>query len=316
MAHFLRETDFSPEQTASILDLAADLKANRGRPFDSPIQGTSWGLVFAKSSTRTRVSFEVGLHELGANPIYLEQRSLQVERGESLADTAEVLSRYLHGLIVRCHGHEVVEAFAEYGTVPVINALTDFLHPCQIYSDAFTLSERWGDGTDRLGSLAGRKIAFFGDCSSNMAHSWILGAAHFGMRISLAGPAAFKPRPEIDQALSDAGLPSEYHFTTDPKEAARDAEMLYTDVFVSMGREAEGAARLEKMRPYGVTMDLLEVAKSDACFMHCLPAHLGEEVDADVFNSPQSIVYDQAENRLHVQKAILVALASAKPVLA
>ena len=312
MKHFLAETDFTREEAAALLTLAGELKATRGKFRETPLNGQSWGMLFSKSSTRTRVSFEVGLRELGANPIYLEQRAMQIDRGESLADTAAVLSRYLHGLIVRCHGHEVVEAYAEYGSVPVVNALTDFLHPCQIYSDLFTLTEFWGRGGDRFQSLAGRKLAFFGDCSSNMAHSWILGAAQFGMKIALAGPEAFQPKPEVDKALEAAGLPREYHFTNDAAEAADGADVLYTDVFVSMGREAEGAARLEKMRPYRVTMDLFEKADPEALFLHCLPAHLGEEVDEEVFNHPRSVVYDQAENRLHTQKAILIQLATAR----
>ncbi|MDX2109998.1 MAG: ornithine carbamoyltransferase [Verrucomicrobiota bacterium] len=307
--HFLKETDFTLSELAELLLLAQQLKAGRGKPGrPQPLAGQTWGMLFAKSSTRTRVSFEVGIRELGGSPLYLEQKTLQMDRGEPIADTARVLSRYLHGIVIRCHGHDIVEGFAQHGTMPVVNALTDFLHPCQIYSDLFTLAERWSEGGDLLKSLEGKKLAYYGDCASNMAHSWILGAAMVGMSIVLAGPKEFAPTPELDALLAREGLPKTYSFTQDPVEAARNADVLYTDVFVSMGREEEKVARLAAMQPYCVNGALLHAARPDALFLHCLPAHQGEEVTAEVFNSPQSIVFDQAENRLHMQKAILTKL--------
>lgn len=316
MKHFLKETDFKPQEVAEVFALARDLKANRGRATGTVLQHQTWALIFSKSSTRTRVSFEVGVHELGGNPLFLNKNDIQLGRGESIEDTARVLSRFVHGLIVRTYEHAEVERLAANGTIPVINALTDFLHPCQIYTDAFTLVERWApkdaDGAGLLASLKGRKIAFLGDTACNMANSWILGAALFGMKISLAGPKGFEPPAEIDALLKQDGLPKEYHFTTDPYEAVRDADVVYTDVWVSMGKEEEKQQRIAQMSPYAVTPELFAAAKPDAWFMHCLPAHPGEEVSQAVLDNPRSIIFDQAENRLHVQKAIMSLLANAR----
>ncbi len=309
MRHFLKETDFNLNEAAAVFESAAQLKRQRGRLGRSTLDGQTWGLLFAKSSTRTRVSFEVGLHELGAHPMYLDQRTTQIGRGETIADTARVLSRYIHGLVIRTYGHEIVEEFARYANCPVINALTDFLHPCQIYTDAFTLSERWAKPGEKLiDSLRGKKLAYIGDCSNNMANSWILGGAMFGMKIALAGPAGYGPGAEIRKQLAKDGLEDNFLFTTDPMEAAADADVLYTDVWVSMGQEGEEAERLERFRPYTIDSKLMGVAKPEALFMHCLPAHIGMEVSQEVYDSPASIIFDQAENRLHVQKAIVSAL--------
>ncbi len=313
MRHFLKETDFQPAEVAEIFALAADLKKNRGREPGRKLATQSWGLLFFKKSTRTRVSFQVGVHELGGQPVLLSADDMQIARGETIADTAKVLSRFCHGLVIRAYGHDVVEEFAREGTVPVVNALTDFLHPCQIYSDAFTLAERWAkDGKDLFGSLRGRKLAFFGDTACNMANSWILGGALFGMKIALAGPKEFAPGPEIRALLKKEGLAETFTFTTDPVEAARDADVLYTDVWVSMGKEKEEEERIATMKPYAVTEALMRVAKPDAYFMHCLPAHPGLEVTREVLDHPRSIIFDQAENRLHAQKAILCALVNNK----
>jgi len=321
MRHFLKETDFSAEELPEIFALAQQLKAERGA---------------TKSSTRTRVSFEVGIHELGGYPIFLSKSDIQLGRGETVADTARVLSRYLHGLIVRTYAHAELEELAANATMPVINALTDFLHPCQIYTDLFTLAERWAgegrrtalaaeppptqtqpiDGTTTLASgealvasLRGRKLAYLGDCSFNMANSWILGGALFGMQIALAGPAGFGPGPEIDALLAESGLAKNYVFTSDPYEAVRDADVVYTDVWASMGQEDEARERRRVMEPYAVTRELFAVAQPDAYFMHCLPAHAGEEVEQAVLDDPRSIIFDEAENRLHTQKAIMAVLA-------
>lgn len=309
MKHFLKETDFKPHEVAEVFSLAATLKAQRGRSTSPVLQHQTWAMIFSKSSTRTRVSFEVGIHELGGNPLFLNRNDIQLGRGESIEDTAKVLSRFVHGLIVRTYDHADVERLARSGTIPVINALTDFLHPCQIYADAFTLAERWGKGGDLLASLKGRKIAFLGDTACNMANSWILGANLFGMKISLAGPAGFEPSAEFNTLLAKEGYAGGYQFTTDAYEAVKDADVVYTDVWVSMGKEEEAAERIRTMTPYAVTGKLFKAAKRDAFFMHCLPAYPGKEVTQGVLDNPRSIIFDQAENRLHIQKAIMATLA-------
>ncbi|MGJ3242126.1 MAG: ornithine carbamoyltransferase [Opitutales bacterium] len=314
MKHFLAETDFGPADRAEAFALARSFKTHRYGSTPPTLNRQSWGMLFYKNSTRTRVSFEVGIHELGGHPLVLDVARTQLGRGESVEDSARVFSRYLHGMVIRAYEHERVEQFAAAADIPVINALTDKLHPCQIYSDAFTLAERWGGDTgDPLASLQGRTLAFFGDIGSNMAQSWILGAHVFGMRVVLCGPDTFRPDAaflkEVETLQPEQDL---YRFTTDPREAADAADVLYTDVFVSMGDEAEREARLAAMAPYRVTAELLETAGPDCWFMHCLPAHPGEEVDQAVVDSAQSIIFDQAENRLHMQKAILSVLAEAR----
>src|SRR4051812_9359583 len=220
MRHFLKETDFKRAELPKLFALARDLKRKRGkRGAPLPLRGQTWAMIFSKSSTRTRVSFEVGIHELGGNPLFLNRNDIQLGRGETVEDTARVLSRFVHGLIVRTFDHGEVERLAAAGTVPVINALTDFLHPCQIYTDAFTMTERWAratTGAKLVEALRGRKIAFLGDTACNMANSWILGANLFGMKISLAGPKEFAPTPAFNAALAREGFPGGYHFTTDP----------------------------------------------------------------------------------------------------
>lgn len=318
MKHFLKETDFTRSELPKLFALARELKRKRGkRGAPRPLEGQTWALIFSKSSTRTRVSFEVGIHELGGNPLFLNKGDIQMGRGETIEDTARVLSRFVHGLVVRTFDHTDVDRLAAAGSVPVINALTDFLHPCQIYTDAFTMAERWAKGTTGKAlfeSLRGRKIAFLGDTACNMANSWILGANLFGMKIALAGPAAFAPSAELNAALTREGFDPKtgYQFTTDPLAAVRDADVVYTDVWVSMGREEETKERIRMMSPYAVTGRVFAAAKRDALFMHCLPAHAGEEVTQDVLDDPRSIIFDQAENRLHMQKAIMAALQAAR----
>ncbi|MBI5690106.1 MAG: ornithine carbamoyltransferase [Verrucomicrobia bacterium] len=308
MRHFLKETDFKYSELEGLFALAREFKTGRGR-HATPLAGQTWAMIFSKSSTRTRVSFEVGIHELGGNPLFLNRNDIQLGRGETIADTARVLSRYVHGLVVRTFDHAEVEQLAAQGTIPVINALTDLLHPCQIFADAFTLAERWGRDGNLVGSLRGRKIAFVGDRGCNVANSWIMGANLFGMKISLAGPPGFDAAPEFDQLLAREGFAGGYEFTTDPYEAVRDADVVYTDVWVSMGKEEETAERIRVMSPFTVTPELLAAAKPDAFFMHCLPAHAGQEVTQTVLDSPRSIIFDEAENRLHIQKAIMATLA-------
>ena len=257
------------------------------------------------------MSFEVAIRELGGSSLFLNNHDIHLGRGESIEDTARVLSRFVHGLVVRTFEHSDVERLAAAGSVPVINGLTDFLHPCQIYADAFTLAERWARSDDLPGALKGRKIAFLGDTACNMANSWILGANLFGMKIALSGPKGFAPGPGIDALLAKSGYAGGYQFTTDPREAVKDADAVYTDVWVSMGKEGEAGERSKLLSPYAVTGQLFAAARPDAYFMHCLPAHPGEEVAAEVLANPRSIIFDQAENRLHVQKAILALLADA-----
>ncbi len=309
MRHFLKETDFSRGEIAGLFEQAAQFKRTRGA-HATPLAGQTWALIFSKSSTRTRVSFEVGIHELGGRPLFLNRNDIQIGRGESIEDTTRVLSRFVHGLVVRTFEQEEVRRLAAAGSIPVVNALTDYLHPCQIYADAFTLAERWGAGDrDLFASLKGRKIAFLGDTACNVANSWILGAALFGMKIVLAGPKEFAPGAEINAQLAQDGLPATHQFTSDAFEAVHDADVVYTDVWVSMGKEEESRDRLQRMSPYRVTAGLFAAARPNAFFMHCLPAHPGEEVEQAVLDNPRSIIFDQAENRLHVQKAILSRLA-------
>lgn len=303
--HFLKVTDLTIEQLGEALEVTAGMKSTRGNCPHKPLQGETWALLFHKSSTRTRVSFEVGIHELGGHAMILDQKRLQTGRGETVADTAKVLSRYIHGLIIRTFEHSIIEEFARHSSIPVVNALTDSLHPCQIVSDLFSISERIGERGNLLASLKGRKLAFLGDCGSNMAQSWILAGAMAGMEIVLSGPAEFSPDPLIDNWLEEAGLPKTYAFTENAGDAADGADVLYTDVWVSMGDEQERDQRIKAMLPYQVNANLMRKAREDAVFMHCLPAHEGEEVSSDVYHSSRSIVFDQAENRLHAQKAIL-----------
>ncbi len=313
MRHFLKETDLSLDEVSKVFELAAELKANRASSSRKPLAGESWGLLFFKKSTRTRVSFQVGVSELGGTPIMLNAEDMQLSRGETPEDTARVLSRYLHGMVIRCHEHSLLETFAREGSLPVVNALSDFLHPCQFYTDMFTLAERWSGGNAKKMAecLRGRKVAFVGDTACNMGNTFALGCVHLGMEIVLCGPAGYEPKKELFAQFKADGLEPKFTFTTDPEVAVKNADMVYTDVWVSMGMEEEKARRLKEFRDYQVNEHLMSCAKPSAFFMHCLPAHVGEEVSAGVLNGPQSIVFDQAENRLHTQKAILAVLADA-----
>ena len=313
MNHFLKETDCTPARLAEVFALAREFKRNRGRHTPPVLAGQTWAMIFSKSSTRTRVSFEVGIRELGGNPLFLNRNDIQLGRGETIEDTARVLSRFIHGLVVRTHAHDDVVRLAAAGTVPVVNALTDFLHPCQIFADAFTAAERWAPpGGDLVASLRGRRIAFLGDTGFNMANSWILGASLFGMTVALGGPKGHEPGPEILALLKKEGRAVPFTFHTDPREAVAGADIVYTDVWASMGQEEESAARARLMSPFAVTSELFAAAKPDALFMHCLPAHPGEEVEQAVLDNPRSVIFDEAENRLHVQKAILAVLATSR----
>lgn len=309
MRHFLKETDFSPAEAGQVFALARRFKQERGY-HETPLAGQTWAMIFAKSSTRTRVSFEVGIHELGGKALFLHASDIQIGRGETVADTAKVLSRFVHGLVVRTHAHSDLVGLAAHGGLPVVNALTDFLHPCQVYADAFTAAERWaGPQGDLLAALQGRKVAFLGDTAFNMANSWILGAGLFGLKVVLAGPAGHEPGREITELARQSG--AAFQFTSDPREAVSGADIVYTDVWTSMGQESEATERRRRLLPFQVTGKLFAAAKPDALFMHCLPAHAGEEVTQEVLDHPRCVIFDEAENRLHVQKAIMSVLAKA-----
>jgi ornithine carbamoyltransferase len=298
MKHLLSVEQLSAGQIKLILALAKELKANRGKEMkDLPLRGQSWALIFNKASTRTRVSFEVGIRELGGTSLYLSSNDIQMGRGETVADTARTLSRYVHGIVIRTFAQRDLEIFAEVGSISIINALTDDEHPCQILADVQTVQEK-------LGTLAGKKVVFLGDGACNVCNSWLFGAAKTGMQLTVAAPKQFQPKPEL---VERAG--GDIHVTGDVREAVRDADVLYTDVWVSMGKEAESAERLKALAPYQLNADMLKLAKPAALVMHCLPAYVGKEITADIFEAHQKTIFDQAENRLHVQKAIMTILA-------
>lgn len=300
---FIEIHDYRAEEVAEIFRLAADIKKNPDTYRES-LRGKTLAMIFEKSSTRTRVSFEVGMFELGGHALFLSSRDIQIGRGEPIPDTSRVLSRYVDGIMARTFSHKTVTELAEYATVPVINGLTDLSHPCQALADYFTAREK-------LGNLKGKKIAWIGD-GNNMAHSLMFGAPKVGMDIAVATPRGYQPDAEVvAKAQIDAQTAGTKILLTDSiEEAARDAEVVETDVWTSMGQEEESARRLRDFEGWQVDGKVMSYAKKDAIFMHCLPAHRGEEVAAEVIDSPQSVVFDQAENRLHVQKALLVLLMS------
>jgi ornithine carbamoyltransferase len=265
---------------------------------ERPLAGRTLGMIFEKSSTRTRVSFEVGAYQLGGHALFLSSRDIQLGRGEPIRDTARVLSRYVDGIMIRAYSHDGVRELACFATVPVINGLTDLLHPCQVMADVMTIQENFGS------DLSGRRVAWIGD-GNNMANSWLNAAFRFGFELRLACPEGYRPDAQI---LARAQSAARVLVTSDPAEAIDGADVVNTDVWTSMGQEAETEARLEAFAGYEVDARLLARASDRAIFLHCLPAHRGEEVSDDVIEGPQSRVFDEAENRLHVQKAIVVRL--------
>jgi ornithine carbamoyltransferase len=279
-----------------LLDRAHRLKA--GEEAGKPLAGQTLGMIFQKSSTRTRVSFEVGVFQLGGHALFLSSRDIQLGRGEPLRDTARVMSRYVDGIMIRTFDHTDTVELAEYGTIPVINGLTDLLHPCQVMADVMTIQEAFGR------DLEGRKVAWIGD-GNNMANSWLNAALRFGLDLRLATPAGYEPDREI---LERAQAATRVLLTRDPAEAADGADVVTTDVWASMGQEEETEKRLRAFRGFQVNAAVMGAAGPGAIFLHCLPAHRGEEVTEDVFEGRQSRVFDEAENRLHVQKAIMVEL--------
>ncbi len=284
--------DINREEVLALFEKAALLKKKRekGEPHKS-LEGKSLGMIFSKESTRTRISFEVGMYELGGQAIFLSSDQLQIKREETAADSAKVLSRYLHGVLIRTHEHEFLEDFAKHATIPVINGLTDLNHPVQILTDIFTIKEK-------LNRIEEVKVAYIGD-GNNVAYSWILGANLMNMHLTIASPSDLKP--EIPETLDGSGQLDLYE---DPLEAAENADVIYTDVWVSMG-DKDGDQKKERLKNYQINQSVLKAAKPNALVMHCLPAHRDEEIASDVLDGPQSIIFDQAENRLHVQKAIL-----------
>ena len=300
---FISLKDFTPEELWYLLKIAGYLK-NRYHlgQNEELLSGKTLGMIFSKSSTRTRVSFEVAMYQLGGHALFLKAQDLQLGRGETVSDTARVFSRYLDGIMIRTHAHREVLELARYADIPVINGLTDFLHPCQALADIFTIYEK-------KGRVAGLKMAYIGD-GNNVAHSLLYGGALFGMRVFLASPPAYRPNPSVVEeaaALAET-TGGTVEVVVDPREAVEGADAVYTDVWVSMGQEAEREQRLEDLGPYQVNGELMAVADRRAVVLHCLPAHKGEEITEEVFEGPQSVVFDQAENRLHVQKAILAML--------
>lgn len=303
---FLSIADFSTAEILYLLEEAKELKKLQKSGIPHPyLAGKVLGMLFEKSSTRTRVSFEVGMLQLGGHAIFLSPRDIQLGRGESIHDTAIVLSRYLDALMIRTFSHESIQEFAHHADVPIINGLTDPHHPVQVMADLQTIIEY-------KGKLDGIKLCYVGDGNNNVTHSLIEAAAKVGMHISVACPEKYRPNQEIvAKALEDAKLTgSTISIITDPIEAMKDADVVVTDVWTSMGMEAEAQERLQAFQAYQVNEELCSYAKSDYIFMHCLPAHRGEEVTADIIDGPHSVVFDEAENRLHAQKAILKAVIS------
>ena len=299
---FIEVTDYTADEILEMFRLAADMKKNKDE-YRTALAGQTLAMIFEKSSTRTRVSFEVGMYQLGGHALFLSARDIQLGRGEPITDTARVLSRYVDGIMARTFAHKTVTDLAEYASVPVINGLTDLSHPCQSMTDYFTAWEKFG------GELKDRKIAYVGD-GNNMAHSLMFAAPKVGMHIAVATPAGYKPDPMVvAQASADAQeAGTKIVVTTSIEEAVRDADIVETDVWASMGQEAEAEKRRRDFEGWMIDARLMSMAKKDAIFLHCLPAHRGEEVSADIIDGPQSVIYDEAENRLHVQKAIMYVL--------
>ncbi|WP_276353634.1 ornithine carbamoyltransferase [Cohnella caldifontis] len=300
---FLELLDYTPEEIRYLLDLAIELKRKQkaGEVYQ-PLKGKTLGMIFEKSSTRTRVSFEVGMFQLGGHALFLSKNDIQMGRGEPIRDTAQVMSRYLDGMIIRTFGHRNVVELARNSTIPVINALSDQSHPCQVMADYQTALEK-------KGRLEGLKVAYIGD-GNNMAHSLMIGAGKLGMHFASASPEGYDPDPEIvkltKEIASETG--SRIDILRDPREAIENADIVYTDVWASMGFEEEQKQREKAFANYQVNEALAKYAKSDYLFMHCLPAHRGEEVSEGVIDGPHSVIFDEAENRLHAQKAIMAAI--------
>ena len=298
MKHLLKLGDLSREEILTILNLADQLKYERQNGIFHPyLKGKKLGMIFQKSSTRTRVSFETGIYELGGYGLFLSNHDLQIGRGEPVEDTARVLSRYLDGVMIRTFEQKEVEDFAKYGSIPVINGLTDYCHPCQVLADLMTIRER-------KGSFKGLKMCFVGD-GNNMANSLMVGAIKTGMAFSIACPKGYEPDAELIKWAKENG---EFMMTEDVETAAHAADVIYTDVWASMGQEGEKEKREQAFKGYQVNADVMKAAHEGAMVLHCLPAHRGEEITADVFEAHADEIFDEAENRLHAQKAVMCKL--------
>lgn len=299
--HLLSLKDYSSQEILDLLSLAAELKKpeNKHLPL---LQNKVLGMIFEKSSTRTRVSFEAGMLQLGGHAMYLSTRDIQMGRGETIADTARVLSGYLDGIMIRTFEQATVQELADNSSIPVINGLTDDFHPCQVLADLLTIQEQFG-------SVQGKKMAYIGD-GNNMANSLMIGAAKVGMDITVAAPVGYAPKSEMVALANKFAIETgaNIHITTDPVEAVTGADVIYTDVWASMGQEQEALERLEHFKNFQVNEALVEHANPNYIFMHCLPAHREEEVTTGVLEGPRSVIFQEAENRLHAQKALLVAL--------
>lgn len=298
MNHLLSIESLTAAEILEIVDLAKKLKATRGQEALKPLAGECWGLLFSKSSTRTRVSFEVGIRELGGDALFLSSSEIQLGRGEPIEDTARVLGRMIHGAVIRTFKQSDIETFAQLSGIPTINALTDEEHPCQILADLLTIEEL-------RGSLEGVKVAFIGDADCNMGRSWIWAAARLGFELRLACPELYRPPAEL---LEKAG--AAVTITGDPEEAAHGADILYTDVWVSMGKEDEAEHRAAQFAPYQINDSVVKAAAPKAHVLHCLPAYRGKEITAEVFERNAGAIFRQAENRLHAQKAVMTLLKS------
>lgn len=300
LRHFLRDDDLAPDEQAEILALAADLKTSpfSRRPLEGP-RGV--GVIFEKNSTRTRFSFEMGIAQLGGHAVVVDGRSMQLGREETLQDTGRVLSRYVDAIVWRTFGQKRLEQMASGATVPIVNALSDDFHPCQVLADLQTLAER-------KGALKGLRMSYFGDGANNMAHSLMLGGVTAGIDVTVAAPEGFAPDASVVAAAEARGRQTgaSVSVTSDPREAAAGADVLVTDTWTSMGQENDGLDRVGPLRPFQVNDDLVARADSDVVVLHCLPAHRGDEITDTVLDGPRSMVWDEAENRLHAQKAVLV----------
>lgn len=293
MKHLLSLEKLPRADMDVILQNARVIKAQRGDSQHKPLAGQVWAMIFTKSSTRTRVSFEVGIRELGGDVMFLNANDIQLGRGEPIKDTARVLGRMVHGAVIRTFAQKDVEEFAEYSRIPTVNALTDDEHPCQVLTDIFSFQEK-------NGPIAGKVVTFIGDGACNMPVSWIFAAAKLGFELRIAAPRNYQPAPEV---LLRAG--GKIVVTEDLKAAATGADLLYTDVWVSMGKEDESAQRIRELTGYQINAEIVKLAKPGALVMHCLPAYRGKEIDDETFEAHAQTIFDQAENRLHVQKAIL-----------
>jgi ornithine carbamoyltransferase len=293
MKHLLSIESLTREELEKLLADTIRIKKERGRAIPQPLSGQVWALLFSKSSTRTRVSFEVGIRELGGQALFLSATEIHLGRGEPLKDTARVLGRMVHGAIVRTYAQSDLEEFARFANIPTINALTDDEHPCQILADIFTFQEK-------RGSIAGKVVAFIGDGACNVVNSWIFAAARLGFELRIATPKSFEPAPDL---LRRAG--GKVLVTQDLAVAASGADLLYTDVWVSMGKEAESADRMRQFSGYQINSKVISLAHPKALVMHCLPAHRGKEIDEETFEANAQTIFDEAENRLHAQKAVM-----------